>query len=126
MSRTASPPASTLGADYTGRLTRLEEARWKQLLDVQAPYRWHVRKLFGNRQVLDVGCGIGRNLGHLAPYGVGVDHNAHSIEVCRARGLTAFTSGEFVDCEYAQPGRFGGMLLAHVVEHMTGEQAEEL
>jgi SAM-dependent methyltransferase len=113
----------TRGVDYTGRLLRLEQKRWKTMLDVQAPYRWNVRRLFGGREVLDVGCGIGRNLAHLAPNGVGVDHNEHSIEVCRERGLTAFTSAEFAETEYAQPGRFGGMLAAHLIEHMTRAEA---
>jgi 2-polyprenyl-3-methyl-5-hydroxy-6-metoxy-1,4-benzoquinol methylase len=117
--------ASTRGRDYTDRLTRLERARSKWILDVQAPYRWNVRRLFGDREVLEVGCGVGRNLAHLAPRGVGVDHNEHSVEVCRERGLTAFTTDEFPTTEYARRERFGGMLAAHVVEHMTTEEAIE-
>jgi len=45
---------------------------------VQAPYRRNLRRLVGDRAVLDVGCGIGRNLANLGPGSVGVDHNAHS------------------------------------------------
>src|SRR5207248_9341830 len=111
-------PRSTDGSDYTQRLIRLEEPLWKRLLDVQAPYRWNVRRLFGDREVLDVGCGLGRNLAHLAPRGIGVDHNAHSVTVCRRRGLTAFTTDEFPATEYARPGRFEGLLAAHLIEHM--------
>lgn len=116
-------PGSTDGSDYTDRLMRLEQPLWKRVLDVQAPYRWHVRRLFGEREVLDVGCGLGRNLAHLAPRGVGVDHNAHSIEVCRGRGLTAFTTEEFTGSEYAHAGRFEGMLAAHLIEHMPRAEA---
>ncbi|OLR93148.1 methyltransferase type 11 [Actinokineospora bangkokensis] len=119
-------PHSTDGQDYTDRLARLEGPRWKQVLDVQAPYRWNVRRLFGDREVLDVGCGIGRNLAHLAPRGVGVDHNEHSVQLCRERGLTAFSTAEFFDTEYATKGRYGGMLAAHLVEHMPREQAVEV
>ncbi len=126
MRTTAPTPESTRGADYTGRLTRLEQARWKRLLHVQAPYRWHIRRLLNGRETLDVGCGIGRNLEHLAPHGVGVDHNEHSIDVCRRRGLTAFTPGEFANSAYAQPNRFSAMLVAHVIEHMTRAAAVEL
>jgi SAM-dependent methyltransferase len=118
--------ASTEDADYTERLVRLEQPRWKRLLDVQAPYRWNVRRLFGDREVLDVGCGVGRNLAHLAPRAVGVDHNAHSVAVCRQRGLTAFTTDEFGATEYARRGRFGGLLAAHLVEHMTRPEAVEV
>ena len=72
------------------RLTALETARWKRVLDVQRPYRWNLERLHLGR-TLDVGCGIGRNLQNLGPDAVGVDHNAHSIEICRQRGLTAYT-----------------------------------
>jgi len=116
-------PSSTQGTEYTKRLTRLELPRWKQILHVQAPYRWRVRTLFGDREVLDVGCGIGRNLAHLAPRGVGVDHNAHSVEVCRQRGLVAYTTDEFPRTTYARPGRFGGLLAAHLIEHMKRPEA---
>jgi SAM-dependent methyltransferase len=117
------PAPSTRGSDYTDRLVRLGEARWKRIVGVQAPYRWNVRRLLGDRDVLEVGCGIGRNLAHLAPRAVGVDHNEASIEACRERGLTAFTTAEFAATEYARPGRFGGLLAAHLVEHMMHAEA---
>ena len=47
------------------------------------------------RSVLDVGCGIGRNLHHLDGNGVGVDLNPHSVQVARQQGLTAYTTDEF-------------------------------
>jgi SAM-dependent methyltransferase len=112
------------GADYTHALMR--QARWKRILDVQAPYRWNIRRLLGNREVLDLGCGVGRNLAHLAPNSVGVDHNEHSVQVCRERRLIAFTNAEFGATEHARPGRFGGMLVAHVIEHMTRAEAVQL
>jgi SAM-dependent methyltransferase len=117
---------STRGRDYTGRLAHLEQAPWRSLLDVQAPYRWNIRRLLEGREVLEVGCGIGRNLAHLAPHAVGVDHNEHSVAYCRERGLTAFTGDEFAATPYASRDRFSGLLLAHVAEHMTRAQAVEL
>jgi 2-polyprenyl-3-methyl-5-hydroxy-6-metoxy-1,4-benzoquinol methylase len=117
---------STEGEEYTQRLNRLQTSSWKRVLDVQAPYRWNLRRLFGNRRVLDVGCGIGRCLSHLAPRGVGVDHNKHSIDECRGQGLTAFTVDEFAESEYARPGAFNGMLAAHLVEHMPREDAVKI
>ena len=117
---------STEGEEYTNRLNRLQTTSWKKVLDVQAPYRWNLRRLFGDRQVLEVGCGIGRCLSHLAPRGVGVDHNKHSIEECRQQGLTAFTTDEFFESEYAKPARFSGMLAAHLVEHMPREEAVKI
>ena len=116
---------TTRGVDYTERLQRKTGAGWKRLLNVQAPYRWNVRRLKLGF-TLDVGCGIGRNLSHLDGNGVGVDHNATSIEACRAAGLTAFTTEEFYKSEYAKPDRFDSLLSAHVVEHVTAEQAVEI
>jgi SAM-dependent methyltransferase len=118
--------AATEGADYTHRLKRLTGSRWKQVLDVQRPYRWNVRRLFGDRRVLDVGCGIGRNLEHLAPHGVGVDHNVESVAECRTRGLVAYTTDEFFADVDAHRGAYTGLLAAHLVEHMLPDQAVEI
>jgi SAM-dependent methyltransferase len=117
---------TTDGSSYTARLTRLEGARWKQLLDVQAPYRWNLRRLVGERAVLDVGCGIGRNLANLVPGSVGVDHNKHSVAHCRGRGLTAYTPDEFRASPHAAPRSFDGLLAAHLVEHMDRTAALEV
>ncbi len=114
----------TAGAGYAQRLQRLEGARWKQLLNVQAPYRWNLRRMSLGR-TLDVGCGIGRNLLNL-PDGVGVDHNATAVEVARSRGLVAYTVEELATAPDAKPGSFDSMLLAHVVEHMTEPEGVSL
>jgi SAM-dependent methyltransferase len=110
---------------YAERLRTLEGARWKRWLDVQAPYRWNVRRLDLGR-TLDVGCGLGRNLAHLGGDGVGVDHNAASVAVARERGFEAYTSDEFPTSPAAVPGSFESLLLAHVVEHMTEADAVAL
>jgi SAM-dependent methyltransferase len=108
--------------DYAERLKNLEQARWKQWLDVQAPYRWNIRRLELGR-TLDVGCGLGRNLAHLGGEGVGVDHNAASVAMARERGLVAYTSEEFLTGAHATKGSFDSLLAAHVVEHMSEEDA---
>jgi SAM-dependent methyltransferase len=115
----------TAGADYTDRLRRHGTARWKRWLNVQAPYRWNVRRLRLGR-TLDVGCGIGRNLHHLDGNGVGVDHNATSVAHCRAQGLTAYTVEEFLASADARPGAFDSMLAAHLVEHLPPDTAREV
>ena len=51
----------TTGVEYTERLQTKSGARWKQWVDVQAPYRWNLRRHQLGR-TLDVGCGLGRNL----------------------------------------------------------------
>lgn len=87
------------------------------MIDVQAPYRWNLRRL-GLGRVLDVGCGLGRNLAHLGPDSVGVDHNADSVQIARSRGFTALTVEEFASSPHATPGAFDSLLYAHVLEHM--------
>lgn len=111
--------------DYAARLLQRETRGWKRLLHVQAPYAWNIRRISPGF-TLDIGCGIGRNLLHLHGRGVGVDHNTTCIEVARRRGLTAFTPDEFAESQYAPPYRFDVMLLAHVLEHLSADEADSL
>jgi SAM-dependent methyltransferase len=97
-------------------------ARWKDVLGVQAPYRWNLRRLKPGF-TLEIGCGLGRNLKHLDGDGVGVDHNPHMVQVARSRGFQAFTPDEFRNTDYCKPNRFDCLLLSHVLEHMTEQEA---
>ncbi|MFJ8044726.1 class I SAM-dependent methyltransferase [Kitasatospora sp. NPDC096147] len=118
--------AATADPSYTERLVTLEQSGLKRLLPTQAPYRWNLRRLRLGR-VLDVGCGVGRNLQNCGPDSVGVDHNATSVATARARGLTAYTADEFAaDPELGRPGAFDSMLVAHVLEHLDAETCEQL
>lgn len=114
----------TRSQEYADRLRNLSGARWKQVLDVQRPYRWNLHRWELGR-TLDVGCGIGRNLLNLGGDSVGVDHNAESVAECRARGLEAYTTEEWqAGPEVAVPESFDGLLLAHVLEHIQPEHWE--
>ncbi len=114
--------STTDTAQYTERLQRIGGARWKRLLNTQAPYRWNIRRLNLGR-TLDVGCGIGRNLSHIGGNGVGVDHNPTSVDWCRAHGFEAYTTDEFFGSAQARPDSFDALLAAHLLEHMPADNA---
>lgn len=116
---------STQTADYAFRLARLQGAGLRRWIDVQAPYRYHLRRL-ALGFTLDIGAGIGRNLLHLGKEGVGVDHNEEGVRQMKERGLVAYTPAGFSESPYARAGRFDSLLLAHVIEHMTIEEAKSL
>jgi SAM-dependent methyltransferase len=124
----ATPEPGTQGVAYTERLMRLQMGRvwWKRLLPVDLPYRWNVRHLCQGERVLDIGCGIGRNLAYLQGRGVGVDHNPHSVAVCRMRGFSAFGVDEFARSDHAVNRDFDCLLVSHVLEHMPRAQAIRL
>ncbi len=119
------PVKKTDGLEYTDLLMRKQMAWWKRLLNVQAPYRWNIRRLQPGF-TLDIGCGIGRNLVHLQGQGVGVDHNPQSIGIARRQGLRALTPNDFFASDYNVPQQFDSILLAHVAEHMHLTEATEL
>lgn len=126
MPQTEDSGAPTASPEYAERLRALSSPRWKRVLDVQAPYRAHLRKLALGR-VLDVGCGAGRNLRALDPGSVGVDHNPHSVRLAREAGLRAVTTDEFfADPNLSTPMSFDSMLVAHVVEHLDPEEARSV
>ncbi|MGD9959692.1 class I SAM-dependent methyltransferase [Nocardioides sp.] len=108
----------TQGENYARRLSTKSGARWKRLLNVQAPYQWNLRRKALGR-TLDVGCGIGRNLGSLAPGSVGVDHNPASIAIARGAGHEAYTSAEWAESRPYPAQSFDSLLIAHVIEHMS-------
>jgi SAM-dependent methyltransferase len=108
----------TAGEDYARRLRDKQDVWWKKALNVQAPYQWNLRRQNLGR-TLDVGCGIGRNLETLDPGSVGVDHNAHAVQTARERGVTALTVAEWEASDLRVPDSFDGILLAHVIEHMS-------
>ncbi len=116
---------ATNDTGYTDRLVKKQIVWWKRIFDVQAPYRWNLRRLKPGF-TLDIGCGIGRNLINLQGKGVGIDHNLNSVQIARQRGLISFTPEEFQNSEFNRPQQFDSILLAHVAEHMSQNEVIEL
>ncbi|MGV2827892.1 class I SAM-dependent methyltransferase [Myxosarcina sp. GI1(2024)] len=117
--------SDTQDGEYTNLLVEKQIAGWKRLFDVQAPYRWNLRRLKPGL-TLDIGCGIGRNLINLKGKAIGIDHNSNSVEIARNLGLTAFTPEEFQNSPFNTSQRFDSLLLSHVAEHMNQDEAVEL
>lgn len=115
----------TKGGDYAERLYGKEFARWKQIFDVQAPYRWNIKRHHLGR-TLDIGCGIGRNLKSLPEGSVGVDHNESSVSLARQRGLKALTTEEWSSSTLRRVNGYDSLLVAHVIEHMSWDEAVEV
>src|SRR4030095_2326175 len=115
----------TKDREYSIRLATVESTWWKRILNVQAPYRWNLRRLDPGF-TLDIGCGLGRNLQHLSGNGVGIDHNQHSVEIAKTRGLQAFTPESFEESPFNKPASFDSILLSHVAEHMLEEEVKKL
>jgi SAM-dependent methyltransferase len=117
--------SSTSESGYTQRLLNLQSAWWRRVLDPQIPYRWFLQRLQPGF-MLEVGCGVGRNLFNNGGRGVGIDHNPTSVEVARSRGFQAFTPTEFVASDFVNIARFDSLLLSHVLEHLSYEDAKRL
>jgi SAM-dependent methyltransferase len=119
------PVRRTAEAGYADHLIGKQTAPWKRVLNVQFPYQWNVRRL-GLGTTLDVGCGIGRNLCHLPAGSIGVDHNERAVEYARARGLPAMTAEEFFASSHDTPVTYDSLLVAHVAEHASADDAVAL
>jgi SAM-dependent methyltransferase len=109
---------TTAQKNYTNRLINKQFVWWKNIFGAQLLYRWNIKRM-SLGFVLDLGCGIGRNLIHLEGNGIGIDHNVNSVNFCRNKGLKAYTNQEFKNTAYYKKELFDSILLSHVAEHMN-------
>jgi len=117
--------APTSTADYVEFLQN-QNRGWKRFVDVQIPYRFNIRRIC-HGAVLEVGCGLGRHLKTLGPGAIGVEHNDRAIEICRAQGLTVYSSSTFASQWEATGGsRFDTLLFSHVLEHLERDEGRTI
>jgi|TARA_B110000977_G_scaffold101449_1_gene132932 2-polyprenyl-3-methyl-5-hydroxy-6-metoxy-1,4-benzoquinol methylase len=116
---------TTKGQAYKDRLTS-KDVWWKRYFDVQRPYRNNLNSL-NLGYVLDVGCGIGRNLTNMSKLNiaaVGVDHNQFAIDHVTSMGFQAYNVEELP--AHITENSFDTLLISHVLEHMPVDDAISL
>jgi SAM-dependent methyltransferase len=76
----------------------------------------------GARRILDVGCGTGTMLTHLAAFGKvqGVDIDEEAVGYCRERGLVDVSMGEASDLPFPQDS-FDLVTALDVIEHLDDD-----
>jgi len=106
-----------LSPDYAERMARKHFA----LRFLPSPSKWDLRRLRPGR-LLDVGCGIGRQLGFVDGNGVGIDPNPDCVAMARSAGLDVVAPEDF----RAEAGSFDSLLIAHVFEHISAKEGDDL
>lgn len=116
---------STQEKEYADYLVKAQGIGWKNMLDVQRPYRINIQRLSLGK-TLDVGCGIGRNLKSLPNGSVGIDHNTYMVDDLVKQGYLAYTASGFKKSKYSKNELFDALLFAHIIEHMSSEDTEKM
>lgn len=112
---------NTNSEDYFNEIHGNTHSILRKVLPTQLPYSYNLRRLKLGR-VLEVGCGLGRNLKALDEGSIGVDHNPFSINFCRTRGLEVYETNEFLELANENKGfQFDTLLMSHVLEHIEFE-----
>ena len=110
---------------YVNRLIGISNKRFKTFLQPINPYRIGLKK-WVRGSCLEVGCGIGRNLGYLNnPDNLGIDLNEHAVSKSRSLGHQAITTEHF-ESRRADLPKFDNLLFSHVLEHMDYASAVKL
>jgi O-antigen chain-terminating methyltransferase len=79
--------------------------------------------------VLDLGCGRGELLRLLGEHGIsarGVDASGEMVRRCRDAGLAVEQAEVAAALAAAAPGSLGGVVAAHLVEHLPPEEVDRL
>lgn len=91
--------------------------------------RFYVPFFEGAREVLDLGCGRGEFLEVMKEAGIparGVDLSRESVELCRAKGLSAAQADLLEHLASLADASLGGIFCGQVVEHLEPARLPEL
>ena len=82
------------------------------------------REVSGSLQVLDAGCGTGRNMLEFAVLGPiqGIEISSEAIEFCAARGISGITQAPIESMPF-EDGSFDLVLATDVIEHLDDDRA---
>ena len=113
----------TTNSEYTCRIIKEQRRYFKHFLKFINPYAVHIKKVCRG-EVLDIGCGIGRNLEYLGHRAMGIDHNKESVTFALFRGFNAAHTSEIK--ALLKNKLFDTFLIAHVLEHMNDSDSINL
>jgi SAM-dependent methyltransferase len=113
----------------------MEEWRYRELYELEDQHWWFrsrrrvVRALLrhaelpGAAQILDAGCGTGRNLAEYGRLGEvhGVDASEEAVEFCRRRGHPGVRRSVLEDLPF-EDGRFDVIVATDVIEHLDDDR----
>ena len=127
---TASAPASaTQEPEVRFDYTRFEERFRGDEAFVSQSLQFYLPHFEDAGRVLDLGCGRGEFLKLLADRGLevqGVDLDAEALTACREKGLDVVQEDLFAFLRDQPEASCGGILCAHVVEHLPWQRVPEL
>jgi 2-polyprenyl-3-methyl-5-hydroxy-6-metoxy-1,4-benzoquinol methylase len=96
---------------------------------IRARQQVYVDLLSGRRQVVDLGCGRGELVALLAQASIpayGVDTNADFVDLLAEKGLKVMRQDLMRHLEDLSPGEVDGIVVSHVVEHLTPHAVSHL
>lgn len=117
-----------LKREYYAEYRQVEDIHWwfvgRRRILLQILDRYVGTKGSDRRQILDVGCGTGTMLTHLAPYGKaqGIDIDEEAVGYCHERGLLDVRLGAAEKLPFAD-GSFDLVTALDVVEHLDDDVA---
>jgi O-antigen chain-terminating methyltransferase len=124
----------TPAAEHTSVLSALDYTRFADRFrgsgeDIRQRQEFYKPFFTGRSKVLDIGCGRGEFLETMRALGVaaqGIDLGEESVAQCREKGLAAAVADMFVYLAALPDGRFDGIFLSQVVEHIDPMRLPEL